>query len=55
VLDVLGRSVVFLTPATIGAVLEQMPWLGTAWDLANLYLASFEPDGCPRTLPASWA
>jgi hypothetical protein len=39
VLDVLGRSVVFLTPATIDAVLEQTPWLSTAWDLANLYLA----------------
>lgn len=39
VLDVLGRSVIFLTPATIDAVLEQTPWLSTAWDLANLYLA----------------
>jgi len=39
VLDVLGHSVVFLTPATIDAVLEQTPWLSTAWDLANLYLA----------------
>lgn len=41
VLDVLGRSVVFLTPATIDTVLEQMPWLATAWKLANLYLAGF--------------
>ncbi len=40
VLDVLGRSVVFLTPATIETVLEETPWLHTAWDLANLYLAS---------------
>ena len=40
VLDVLARSVVFLTPATIEDVLRQMPWLGTAWDLANLYLVS---------------
>ena len=39
VIDVLGRSVVCLTPATIDAVLEQTPWLSTAWDLANLYLA----------------
>lgn len=39
VLDVLGRSVVFLTPATIDKVLEQTPWLSTVWDLANLYLA----------------
>jgi hypothetical protein len=40
-LDVLGRSVIFLTPATIGTVLKQTRWLRTAWDLANLYLASF--------------
>ncbi|MGA9993553.1 MAG: hypothetical protein WBP86_14650, partial [Thiobacillaceae bacterium] len=39
VLDVLGRSAVFLTPATIDGVLELMPWLSTVWDLANLYLA----------------
>ena len=41
VLDVLGRSVVFLTPANIDTVLEKTQWLHTAWDLANLYLASF--------------
>ncbi|MER2510945.1 MAG: hypothetical protein ABTQ25_00740, partial [Nitrosomonas ureae] len=39
VLDVLGRSVFFLTPATIDRVLEQSSWLRTAWDLANLFLA----------------
>lgn len=39
VLDVLGRSLVFLTPASIDTVLMQMPWLSTAWELANLYLA----------------
>lgn len=39
VLDVLGRSVVFLTPSTIDKVLEQTTWLSTAWDLANFYLA----------------
>lgn len=38
VLDVLGRSVVFLTPDTIDTVLEQTTWLSTAWNLANLYL-----------------
>ena len=47
VLDVLGASVVFLTPATVDTVLDQMPWLGTAWDLANLYLA-----GCDAPLLA---
>jgi hypothetical protein len=36
----LERSVIFLTPRNIVPVLQEMPWLGTAWDLANLYLAS---------------
>ena len=40
VLEMLARSVVFLTPAAIDAVLQEAHWLGTAWDLANLYLAS---------------
>jgi len=40
VLDVLARSVVFLTPATIEPVLSQAPYLETAWNLSNLYLAS---------------
>jgi hypothetical protein len=40
VLDLLGRSVVFLPPSNIDAVLTGTPWHGTAWALANLYLAS---------------
>ncbi len=40
VLDVLGRSVVFLTPSNIESVLAEMRWLDTAWTVANLYLAS---------------
>lgn len=40
VLEMLGRSVVFLTPGAIDAVLETTPWPRTAWILANLYLAS---------------
>jgi hypothetical protein len=40
VLSMLERSVIFLTPRNIAQVLREMPWLGTAWDLANLYLAS---------------
>jgi hypothetical protein len=40
VLDVLARSVVFLAPATIEPVLNQSPFLMTAWNLSNLYLAS---------------
>ena len=39
-LDVLERSVVFLTPATIETVLLTTPWPSTVWDLANLYLLS---------------
>ena len=41
ILDMLGRSVIFLTPATIVPSLENTPWLTTAWKLTNLYLASF--------------
>ena len=37
----LARSVVFLTPDNIEAILRAARWPGTAWDLANLYLASF--------------
>jgi hypothetical protein len=40
VLSMLERSVIFLTPRNIVPVLREMPWLSTAWDLANLYLAS---------------
>lgn len=39
ILDTLGRSVVFLTSDNIAAVLTQQPWLSTAWDVANIYLA----------------
>jgi hypothetical protein len=41
VLDLLARSVVFLTPDNIGTILRAARWPRTAWDLANLYLASF--------------
>jgi hypothetical protein len=40
ILDTLARSVVFLTPDNIAAVLTQHTWLSTAWDLANVYLNS---------------
>ncbi len=40
ILDTLARSVVFLTPENIVAVLMEQMWLSTAWDLANIYLAS---------------
>ncbi|EXI84471.1 MAG: hypothetical protein AW11_03855 [Candidatus Accumulibacter regalis] len=38
VLDLLERSVILLTPATIDAHLQNTQLLATAWDLANLYL-----------------
>ncbi len=41
VLDMLGRSAVFLMPTNIDSVLRESRWLHTAWKLANLYLASF--------------
>jgi len=41
VLDLLARSVVFLTPANLEPILRHMRWLSTAWHLANLYLFSF--------------
>lgn len=44
VLSMLERSVVFLTPANIVSVLRDVPWHGTAWDLANLYLAGFSAE-----------
>ena len=57
VLEVLGRAVVFLTPANIGAVLGSMRWLSTAWELANIYLASGDApllsDSAPRLVGLS--
>ena len=44
VLPVLERSVVFLTPASIATILAEQRWLRTAWDLANMYLASVDTD-----------
>jgi hypothetical protein len=40
VMALVERSVVFLTPDRIEQVLLESDWLHTAWDLANLYLAS---------------
>ena len=45
VVGVLERSVVFLTPENIVKVLEKVGFLSTAWDLANLYLASIGAPG----------
>lgn len=40
ILDMLERSVVFLTPETINTAIKNAPWLSTAWNLANIYLSS---------------
>ena len=57
VIEVLGRAVVFLTPANIDTVLGSIRWLSTAWDLANLYLASDNApllsDSAPRIVGLS--
>jgi hypothetical protein len=38
VMKTLEASVIFLTPDNIECVLRESPWLGTTWDLANMYL-----------------
>jgi hypothetical protein len=57
VLALLARSVVFLTPEKIEPILLGMRWPSTAWDLANLYLASFGAellsDAAPRIVGLS--
>jgi hypothetical protein len=44
VLDVLARSVIYLTPRNIEAILRGELHLGTAWSLANLYLLSCDAE-----------
>jgi len=45
VLSLVERSVVFLTPDNIEAVLhEEMRWPGSAWDIANLYLGGIDAE-----------
>ena len=51
VLALLERSVVFLTPITIDTVLEKTSWPQTAWELANLYLASFGAELLSESAP----
>lgn len=52
ILDMLEHSVVFLTPTTIIPVLKNMPWLKTAWDLANIYLSSLNAELFTNDAPA---
>ena len=44
VIDKLCQSVIFLTPSTIEGVLRDAQWNKTAWNLANLFLASVGAD-----------
>jgi len=52
VLALLERAVVFLTPANLEPVLRHQRWLGTAWDLANLYLGSIGAEPLGEDAPA---
>lgn len=49
--EVLARSVVYLTPRNIEAVLHGEAYLHTAWNLANLYLQSCEADPLSSEAP----
>lgn len=44
VLDLVAKSVVFLTPGNIESVLSEREYLSTAWDVANIYLDSIGAD-----------
>jgi hypothetical protein len=52
VLDILSRSVVFLSPSLIERVLKEAPRLDTAWKLANLYLDSCGAELLSRDAPS---
>jgi len=52
VLALLERAVVFLTCANLELVLRRQRWLGTAWDLANLYLGSIGAEPLGEDAPA---
>jgi hypothetical protein len=52
VLDLLARSVVFLTPANIAEVLASQHWLSTARGLANLYLQSMGAEPLSTDAPS---
>ena len=48
----LERSVVFLAPATINTAINKASWLSTAWNLANIYLASLGAKALADEVPA---
>jgi hypothetical protein len=51
VLELLGRSIVFLTSCNIEPVLQETPFVATAWKLANLYLQSCGADSLSGDAP----
>ena len=52
ILDLLERSVVFITPATIETAIKKAPWPNTAWNLANIYLSSLGAEALSDETPA---
>ena len=52
ILDTLEHSVVFLTPATINAIIKNTRWLSTAWNIANIYLSSMGEKSLTDETPA---
>jgi hypothetical protein len=51
VLEMLSRSIVFLTPGNIEGALNKTPFVGTAWKLANLYLLSLGAEPLSNNAP----
>jgi hypothetical protein len=51
VLDLVGRSVVFVTPKSIRSILLGCERLDTAWTLANLYLGSAKAELLGKSAP----
>lgn len=51
ILDMLEHSVIFLTPATINTVIKKARYPSTAWDIANIYLASLDAEPLADSVP----
>jgi len=52
IIDMLERSVVFPTPATISSIIKNTRWLSTAWNIANIYLSSMGAKSLNDETPA---
>ncbi len=50
-MEMFSRSIVFLTPDNIAAVISKTSFASTAWALANLYLLSFGAEPLARDAP----